>query len=228
MSAEFSCFTPRDCKRPKWNKPSSTHRSSPVALSQGVLKRTKRVHWWRALTRVYDVPFWYLPTFVCDRAREGEWERGWGQRRRLRERERERNERKKGSCESSLRKWLGRGQISHSLGLTVLFSLRVRWWLGIGDGRGYRVAFSSGGRLRFVCRPVVGQHIRGWLFWTLWKEKRGEFRIMSGSTEHEDREDAGSVTNGRKWKTGSRKSEYSLKLPEICGTRSGSSFVMFS
>ena len=44
---------------------SSTRRSSPVALSQGVLKRTKLVHWWRALTRVYDVPFWYLPTFLA-------------------------------------------------------------------------------------------------------------------------------------------------------------------
>ena len=44
LFAEFSCFTPRDCKRPQRNKPSSTRRSSPVALSQGVLKRTKRVH----------------------------------------------------------------------------------------------------------------------------------------------------------------------------------------
>ena len=43
---------------------SSTRRSSPPALSQGVPKRTKRVHLWRALTRVYDVPFWYLPTFA--------------------------------------------------------------------------------------------------------------------------------------------------------------------
>ena len=43
--------------------PRTTRRSSPVALSQGVLKRTKRVQWWRGLTRVYDVPFWYLPTF---------------------------------------------------------------------------------------------------------------------------------------------------------------------
>ena len=33
--------------------------SSPAALTQGVPKRTKRVHEWRALTQVYDVPFWY-------------------------------------------------------------------------------------------------------------------------------------------------------------------------
>ena len=45
--------------------PSSTRRSSPAALTQGVPKRTKRVHKWRALMRVYDVPFWYLPTFQC-------------------------------------------------------------------------------------------------------------------------------------------------------------------
>ena len=78
-SAEFSCFTPRDCKRPHL---SSTRRSSPVALSQGVLKRTKRVHWWRALTRVYDVPFWYLPTFKQSgrrrRSRSTNWQKRSG------------------------------------------------------------------------------------------------------------------------------------------------------
>ena len=48
---------------------SSSRRRSPVlpaALSQCVQKITKRVHLWRALTRVYDVPFWSLPTFVRD------------------------------------------------------------------------------------------------------------------------------------------------------------------
>ena len=39
-------------------------RSRHVGLSQCVPTRTKRVHLWRALTRVYDVPFWYLPTFL--------------------------------------------------------------------------------------------------------------------------------------------------------------------
>ena len=64
-SAEFSGFTPRDCKRSRWNKLIlKTSISRSPCLSQCVPKRTKRVHLWRALTRVYDVPFWYLPTFV--------------------------------------------------------------------------------------------------------------------------------------------------------------------
>ena len=64
-SSELLSFAPRDCKvhngtNPSWTM--SARRFPLTALNQGVPKRTLRVRWWRALTRVYDVPFWYLPT----------------------------------------------------------------------------------------------------------------------------------------------------------------------
>ena len=59
----FLFYTSRSANIHNGTNLSSTRRSSPAALSQGVPKRTKRAHLWRALTRVYDVPFWYLPTF---------------------------------------------------------------------------------------------------------------------------------------------------------------------
>ena len=57
----FRLYTSRLQTFKKETNPSSTRRSSPAALTQGVPKRTKHVHKWRALARVYDVPFWYLP-----------------------------------------------------------------------------------------------------------------------------------------------------------------------